>query len=310
MRIARHSLLALALVPLLSSCVAALLPLAALGTMGKTQVDRAKAKRELVAAGAVEIAPTAPMKASSAKAVETSDVSAKFTGQGGGLDVPEVELSSDSADYLSRFFKPIDPQQPQPYLNFTNYALAQARKSEAGEGVKSVVLVPRVDIIKPQTVACMGKPMAVLIDLDDKSGAAWATAETLYRQNGLIEALAQLRESKISIIWLSDEPEAASARIMAILKEAQLSVKDSADFLFLHRGTEDRKQARRWDAARNYCILAIAGDERADFDELYDYLRHPDGAITLEHMFGAGWFIAPPPFTPDSGDKSLEKDEG
>ena len=39
----------------------------------------------------------------------------------------------------------------------------------------------------------------------------------------------------------------------------------------------------------------MAGDDRADFDELYDYLRDPDGAITLEKMFGNGWFLTPPP---------------
>ena len=44
-------------------------------------------------------------------------------------------------------------------------------------------------------------------------------------------------------------------------------------------------------------VLAIAGDRKADFDEVFDYLRNPDGpvAIALEQFIGAGWFLAPPP---------------
>ena len=75
---------------------------------------------------------------------------------------------------------------------------------------------------------------------------------------------------------------------------------------------EDRKQVRRWDAARNYCVLAIAGDKRSDFDELYDYLRNPDGAVALEHMFDNGWFVTPPPLVVASTDDdtaNIEEDK-
>jgi len=39
----------------------------------------------------------------------------------------------------------------------------------------------------------------------------------------------------------------------------------------------------------------MAGDDRADFDELYSYLRNPNGAVMLEPMFNNGWFLTPPP---------------
>ena len=120
-------------------------------------------------------------------------------------------------------------------------------------------------------------------------------ADTLYRQNGLIEVLLSLRAAEISVIWLSDQPVAASATVAAILEDAGLSEAASDDFLFLDRGDGDRKQVRRWDAARTYCIVAMAGDDRSDFDELYSYLRDPDGAVTLENMFDNGWFLTPPP---------------
>lgn len=41
--------------------------------------------------------------------------------------------------------------------------------------------------------------------------------------------------------------------------------------------------------------IAIAGDEPADFDELYSYLKSDDAALGLNEMFGAGWFLTPLP---------------
>lgn len=282
---------------MLSGCVAALLPLAAAGAIGKGQIDRAKAKRDLLAIGAVDMnVPNgqAIIDPSQANGSQASSESAGFKGKGGAIDFAEIDLNSDSARYLSRFFQPVNPNRT-PYAGFAAHALEQAVRREEGAGVESVVLIPRVDIFKPETVACAGKPLAVLIDLDDETNANWTAAATFYRQNGLVEALRSLRASQISVIWISDNPVAASPRISVILEEAGFSESEADDFLILDRGGDDRKQIRRWDAARSYCVVAIAGDDRADFDELYDYLRSPDGAISLEHMFGNGWFLTPPP---------------
>ncbi len=294
----------LAATSLLSGCVAVLLPLAAAGAIGKGQIDRAKAKREIVAAGAVDLAQP-KVTVGDPSEINTDDEIAKylakseadqsrFSGQGEGSEIVEMDLNDDAKSYLSRFFRPIGPEA-SPFAGFAAHALEQSERLEAGEGVQSVVLVQKVDIFKPKTIGCSGKPLAVVIDLDDEHNSDWTSASALYRQNGLIEALTSLRAAEISVIWLSDKPVAAADTISAILKEGGLSEGESDDFLFLDRGSEDRKQVRRWDAARNYCIVAIAGDERADFDELYDYLRDPDGAVTLEHMFGNGWFLTPPP---------------
>ncbi|MEH6827095.1 hypothetical protein [Parasphingorhabdus sp.] len=293
----RLSVIILATLPLLSGCVAALLPLAALGTMGKNQIDRVQAKRELVAVGAIDLAMpvgTVTIGPDSETADALPGAAKKFAGQGGATGIVEVDLDEEAADYIAQFFQPVGPEA-SPYADFAAHALKQSARLEAGEGVESVVLIPRVDIFKPETMACEHKPLAVVIDLDDVTGRDWIKAETLYRQNGLIEVLNSLRAAEISVIWLSDQPVTASQRISAILNEAGFSQSESDDFLFLDRGAEDRKQVRRWDAARNYCIVAMAGDDRADFDELYDYLRDPDGAITLNNMFDNGWFLTPPP---------------
>ena len=69
---------------------------------------------------------------------------------------------------------------------------------------------------------------------------------------------------------------------------------ESRDILLLMRYPGDRKQTRREDLARRACLLAIAGDEREDFDELYAYLVNPEAALRLENLIGDGWFLVPP----------------
>jgi hypothetical protein len=42
-------------------------------------------------------------------------------------------------------------------------------------------------------------------------------------------------------------------------------------------------------------VVAIAGDARSDFDELFDYLMDPSAALPIEALLDAGWFLTPPP---------------
>lgn len=310
----RLPLIVLAALPLLSGCVAALLPLAALGTLGKGQIDRAGAKRELIGSGAIDLAMpvgtvTIGFDDDGAEALPMPPK--KFTEQGVGKGIAGAELNDDAVDPVAQIFQTVEPDS-SPYADFAAFALKQSTRLTEGKGIKSVVLIPEVDIFKPETVACEKKPLAVVIDLDAKSGDDWIKADTLYRQNGLIEVLNSLRAAEISVIWVSNEPVTASGKISAILNEAGFSQSESDDFLFLDRGAEDRKQVRRWDAARNYCIVAMAGDDRADFDELYSYLRNPNGAIMLEPMFNNGWFVAPPPLVEatEAEDTTADDKEG
>lgn len=309
-------LLPLAILPLLSGCVAALLPLAAAGAIGKGEIDRAKAKREIVAAGAINVTQPIVTVGEGDRNTENLNSSegkkSKFVGRGEGFEIPNSMLGSDPTDQLSAIARPSIPQN-SPYAGFAAYALEQSARLEAGEDVQSVVLIPRIDIFNPKTLDCAGKPLAVLIDLDDHGNSDLLEAEALYRQNGLVEILASLRASQVSVIWVSDQPASAAGAISAMLAEGGLSAKAADDFLFLDRGGDDRKQERRWDAARNYCVVAIAGDDRADFDELYDYLLNPNGAIALEPMFGSGWFLTPPPLVVATEEKqftSIDEEKG
>ena len=211
------AIFACAALPLLSGCVVALLPIAAAGAIGKGEIDRAKAKREFVAAGAVDLArnPKGTVIVETQAEPDEPVASARLNntdqhdGQGAGYEFAAIDLDDKSRSYLSRFFKPIGPQS-SPFASFAAHALEKSIRLEEGDSVSSVVLVPRVDIINPKTIDCAGKPLAVVIDLDHEEQGDWTQAETLYRQNGLIEALRSLRAAKISVIWISDKPVAAS----------------------------------------------------------------------------------------------------
>ncbi|NJK31325.1 MAG: hypothetical protein HC927_02305 [Deltaproteobacteria bacterium] len=48
--------------------------------------------------------------------------------------------------------------------------------------------------------------------------------------------------------------------------------------------------------AATACIIAIAGDERADFDERYRYLRNPRAGAQLDLLIDDGWFLIEPIF--------------
>lgn len=259
----------------LSGCVAALVPLAAVGALGKTQFDRARAGKKIVESGAVKVA--APL-----------DVAVPPSGAG---VITEVQLDEESQKYVDGIFNRATAQKSSPFQSFAQYAIDQATKIEAGQRVASTILVPKVDIFKPETMKCDGRPPAVIIDLDDQANGRLLQPDTFFKQHDLAENINKLQAAKISIIWLSDEPRSASDTVMTLLQDSGLTAVGTQDFIYLARSVRDRKQLRRQDAARNFCIVAMVGDKRADFDELYDYLRNPDAAITLEPMIGQGWFL-------------------
>lgn len=283
------------LLPFLSGCVAALIPLAAAGAVGKSQMDRNKTRKNFIAEGAVTVGAT-DLGQTTGKSVSVSSVAPEIAVGAGDAKLDAItEPTFEGKDYRSSLLRPLGEGGQAPYDDFANFALKQSASFEMGQGVKSVILVRQVAIEKPRTVDCVSKPLAVIIDLDDADAGSAFVSDNLAAQGGLAETLEKLRAANIGIVWISDQSVEQATHISDILTAAQLSSATSDDFLFLNRGGNDRKQERRWDAARNYCIVAMAGDRRSDFDELYEYLREPDGAITLEGMFGKGWFIVPPP---------------
>jgi predicted secreted acid phosphatase len=142
--------------------------------------------------------------------------------------------------------------------------------------------------------SCPEKQPAEVVDLDD-GPVAFSPGTAGLPSPGLTEGLARLREAGIVVLWVS---QADANKVREVADALLLSGLDPTgrDPLLLVRNRNDRKQTLRQEANLDVCVIAIAGDRRGDFDELFDYLRNPDAALGLEGMIGSGWFIAPVPF--------------
>ena len=178
-----------------------------------------------------------------------------------------------------------------PWLPFVTYALGRAASPQQGE---SVILGPdALTAVTPPRMACPKRTPAVVVDLDD-GVAAFAPGSAGPPSPGLAEGLARLRAAGVVVLWVS---QAQANDVRKVADALQLSGLDPTgrDPLLLVRKEGDRKQTLRWEANFDVCVIAIAGDRRGDFDELFDYLRDPATAVGLEALIGSGWFIAPAP---------------
>lgn len=181
------------------------------------------------------------------------------------------------------------------YLPFARHALGEAVKRESGGLLRSAVLVRQVSLIDPKSIACEGKPLAAIIDLDIAPGTP-AEME-IEPQSGFAYLLDTLRTSGIDIAWLAEASETRLAPVTDLLREGDAPVMRGEDIILVGLPGSATKQERRQQLARDYCIVAIAGDRRGDFDELYDYLRDQSYAIRLEAYIDRGWFLLPHPVT-------------
>jgi hypothetical protein len=147
--------------------------------------------------------------------------------------------------------------------------------------------------LQPETLACDAQPPAVLLDLDP-GDERLSLAEPGPPNPALTGALAMLRAQGVTVFWISDNPSAAAAAIRQKLRESGLDPAGE-DPLLIQRFPGERKQTRRRELAESHCLVAIAGDVREDFDELYAYIREGAPTYRLEPLVGEGWFITPNP---------------
>nr|WP_166176509.1 hypothetical protein [Altererythrobacter segetis] len=262
--------LALALVPLLSGCLGAVaLPLLAGGTLMATDEHRVRAATQ-VAPPAIAPAATAGAKA------EDAILSAKPM----PTQLTELPPPSNASATVSD-----DGWQP-----FFTYAQARRSPKDA-KTIESALLKQPPTIDSPVRLKCAAPVAAVVIDLDEGSQT--------FDPGGLVpaparvaEGLAQLRQEGIVVLWITRLPAGRAAEVAQALRASGLDPQGQ-DQLLLLRNARDRKQLLREDASKDVCVVAIAGDQRGDFDELFDYLRNPGGAVGLYPIMGHGWFLVP-----------------
>lgn len=260
---------------LLQGCAAALLPVVAAGAIGKTQVDAAQARTRAAEQQLADL-PQAQREAVVTVALAEDEA------------LPAAEPAVQTAQVQSQRVALADVNHP--YLAMARYALAQAERRQVGASVRSAVLVEQVSLIEPRAVDCGDKPSAIIIDMDEAPGVELSDGEAI----GFGELLQFLRDNDIVIAWASDRSTGALADDLALLLGGNVPAMQADDIqLFAWPGL--RKQERRWNFAATHCVLAIAGDRKSDFDELFDYLLDPDYAIRLDAWTDKGWFLLPYP---------------
>ena len=174
---------------------------------------------------------------------------------------------------------------------------ATSPEFEAGREARESAVLADPTSLSPDRAKCDSGPPTVLIDLDPE-GDRLALDQILTAPAALGVKLAQMRAAGISIAWVTGEPSSNEAAVRMALVRSGLDMSRS-DRLVLIGDPSDRKQTLRDAVAGTSCLVAIAGDTRSDFHELFDYLLNPGDANALQPMIGNGWFIIPTPLLPE-----------
>ena len=290
-KMAMGSLLALAGMSL-SGCVAAAIPaLAGAGIIG-TRVDGEKAGETVGNAPSVAVAPPAPEPTPALAAPPPPPAPAAAAVA--APVVAEAPASPTAPQALAAYPDPANPIPDNQYgfARFVRYGQASAVGANNGADLLSAMLSDPVALDGKRRRCAVGEQAVAVIDLDPEGGVFTPPAKPV-RQDGLALGLAVLREAGVEIAWLSDMPVERSGQLRAVLEQSGLDPRGQ-DIISLSRGADDSKQKRRENLAGITCVVAIAGDERADFDERYKYLRSPEAGAGLEPLIGDGWFLIEP----------------
>ncbi|GGD63215.1 hypothetical protein GRI62_12755 [Erythrobacter arachoides] len=154
-------------------------------------------------------------------------------------------------------------------------------------------LLQNPSALRPSLAACQQEVPAVLLDLDP-AGGLMPTAMGAAPNPALVAVLDDLRRRNVAIAWMTDREPTEAGRIRELLLSTGLDP-TGRDPLFVQRYPGETKQARRRALLETHCPIAIAGDERTDFDDLYAFLLDQSAAGPLEAMLGSGWFLIPAP---------------
>ncbi len=297
----------------LQGCIAAAIPLAAGGLVARGagggvgnnstggEVSVAQGISQGVAQGVVQEVAREPVPVTAAPALATAPSGPRIAKVDldelppGDVNAAPIELAGVTPG--TRVPTPTRrsglPGARDPFGPFFDYARSLTDKKFAAR--PSAVLRDPASL-EPDRADCGAREPTLLIDLDPAEGLLDPNAAALPAPF-LADDLARLRRRDVTIAWISGHSAAMAGDIRAALKAARLDPKGT-DRLILMRYPDDRKQSRRNELGRNVCILAIAGDTKSDFDEVFDYARDPSATAMLETLIGRGWFLVPPLFPP------------
>lgn len=188
------------------------------------------------------------------------------------------------------------PERPERlgFAQFVRYGRGIAMAGTQTDAPLSAILSDPVALDGQRRRCEAGEQPVALIDLDPKDGVI-ALPTNPAKNPDLALGLAGLREAGVVIAWFTDLPVDESGALRSALEEAGLDPRGE-DIISLRSDADNRKQLRKENLAANACIIAIAGDERPDFDDRFKYLRNPEAETGLERVIGDGWFLVEPVF--------------
>lgn len=187
--------------------------------------------------------------------------------------------------------RPLAPGQAN-FARFVRYAQASARQAAGGADLPSAILSDPVALDGKRRRCSVGEQLVAVIDLDP-AGGIFAPPAAPAPLPGLALGLAVLREAGVEIAWLSDLSTDQSGAVRTALEQSGLDPRGQ-DIISLRRDEGDAKDQRRANLAGIACIVAIAGDERPDFDTRFKYLKNPEAGAEIEALVGDGWFLIEP----------------
>ncbi len=259
----------------LSGCVAGFIPVVAGGALAGADISRERREaRDLTASGELE---------ASQGEVATNQAGLATTGNQVPASIREGALITPGSN-------------AGEFTDLLTYAREQAGQIllQTGENAPpaSTAVLSNPAALDGKRDECGERTPTVLIDLDPGDDPFMPPSAPA-AQPALAAGLANLRALGLEITWLSANSAADAGKVRRALHASGLDPEKS-DNLLLMRYQADRKQTRRGELSETHCIVAIAGDTRSDFDELYDYLLKPEAAFALEPIIGNGWFLIPP----------------
>ena len=179
-----------------------------------------------------------------------------------------------------------------PWRDFLAFALSPRPDAEGRIASAMLTQDAKLDLL-PQLEPCERAEQAVVIDLDPGL-VTFEPGAQLRALPALADKLDILRQAGVLVMWISkQDPNRVSDIADALLRSGLDPT--GRDPILLTLGDGDRKQTLREQAAQTACVVAIAGDELQDFDELFGYLRDPTMATNFDTLLGNGWFLVPNP---------------
>ncbi len=218
---------------------------------------------------------------------------------------------SAEADAISR----------QAWNALVTYAADRVRRPQSD----SVVLAQGASLDTPRFVPCADKRPAAVFDVDEtvlqnlgfeyddlngRLGRDFNTRWRAWEQSdghavlptpGAAAAIADLRTMGVTVIFNTNRDDPAGAA--RVIDAAGLGPAVHGDTLFVRTDTAtgDNKDARRWQIAQRYCVIAMGGDQLGDFSDLFNTpasvadRRTRADAPRIAALWGRGWFVFPNP---------------